>query len=768
MDDNMNPAADFIAALTGHPDTPVTFQTFDDSKAKRPDLARILHGTITQNAAALKELNDKGAGIFITVNETDLKGRKAWNVSAIRALFIDDDEGTVDPSIVPMPPSIVVQSARGRHIYWKMQPGQPIAEFEKAQIRLATALKTDVAVKDLSRVLRVPGFYHKKGEPFLISLLDAHGDKTYTMDQVVGSLPVVCAAEKHSTCPVPVAIESHDDDERFNRCRAYLMAIPGAVEGSNGDANTLRACMVAGDFGLDDGVFWPLLLEWNQTCSPPWEEKDLASKLRNAGRYRKESIGCRLDGSTPNDADISGILAQLSTPAPENEKQESSKAGIYTMLKNYRCTRGGEYKARPLADLMHPPGLLGEMASWINRCSHKPQPMFDLGASIVTLGAVLGRKVRSESNVRTNLYGVAVGGSSCGKNKSKECIKQLFLEISDDDSAINMLGDGFASGSAVEEAVAQSPARLYTIDEFGKFLESTKSQQSAGHVLEIRDMLLRMYTSERSVFLRRTYGSKVSNKDYKPILQPSLSVWGLTTPETIFHGIERHDIETGLIGRLLIFEADDNNPFPMDVDHEASQLPKSLVDGFKFWYKASVNPGATGDLETITHGPRPLVVRKTKAAKNVFDGLQMTLWEKAEEMGGEAGAWGRVFETGIKLALIRACGINPEHPEIDEDDARWGTELSYALTKNFLDRIEENVFESKNHENQQKLLTIIKKYRRGCSWSEIGKTRWGRNTAKRDRDSAMADLVATGEVVCAGSHPRVKHIFADFLKESTK
>jgi hypothetical protein len=53
-----------------------TFQTFDDDN-KRDDqnLVRVLHGTLAKHWATLVRLNKRGAGIFVTVNETDLKGR---------------------------------------------------------------------------------------------------------------------------------------------------------------------------------------------------------------------------------------------------------------------------------------------------------------------------------------------------------------------------------------------------------------------------------------------------------------------------------------------------------------------------------------------------------------------------------------------------------------------------------------------------------------------------------------------------------------------
>jgi putative DNA primase/helicase len=54
----------------------LTFQTFDDNKnRKNNSLAKVLHGPLKTHAATLAKLQKQGAGVFITVNETDGKGR---------------------------------------------------------------------------------------------------------------------------------------------------------------------------------------------------------------------------------------------------------------------------------------------------------------------------------------------------------------------------------------------------------------------------------------------------------------------------------------------------------------------------------------------------------------------------------------------------------------------------------------------------------------------------------------------------------------------
>ena len=60
----------------------ITFQTFDDVKGRHArHLVHVLHGTLDQHLPLLTELNGRGAGVFFTVNETDLKGRETKNIT---------------------------------------------------------------------------------------------------------------------------------------------------------------------------------------------------------------------------------------------------------------------------------------------------------------------------------------------------------------------------------------------------------------------------------------------------------------------------------------------------------------------------------------------------------------------------------------------------------------------------------------------------------------------------------------------------------------
>ena len=68
-----------------------------------------------------------------------------------------------------------------------------------------------------------------------------------------------------------------------------------AVDGQAGGLHTVQAGMIlTRDHALTDDEAWPLLLEWNKTCVPPWEPEELRAKaLGNGRKYARGEYGSR-------------------------------------------------------------------------------------------------------------------------------------------------------------------------------------------------------------------------------------------------------------------------------------------------------------------------------------------------------------------------------------------------------------------------------------------------------------------------------------------
>jgi hypothetical protein len=213
----------FLKALDPAADARFTFQTFDDDKNRKKaraeanklrkkegkkllldPFAKIRHGTLADHYDMLAKFNAKGAGIFVCVNETDGKGREKTNIIRPRAVFTDLDGAPLDPVIAEtvLQPHIITETSPERwHAYWRVDTDPPIEDaggdanktmleqFGKVQKAIAARYSGDSSVHDLPRVMRLPGFVHRKGKPFVSRVIKINGLEPYHWNKVVQAFP---------------------------------------------------------------------------------------------------------------------------------------------------------------------------------------------------------------------------------------------------------------------------------------------------------------------------------------------------------------------------------------------------------------------------------------------------------------------------------------------------------------------------------------------------------------------------------------------------
>jgi RecA-family ATPase len=168
-------ARDFLACLDPNAGK-FTFQLFGDGDDR---YAEIFHGTLDELWPKVQTLNTlhRRVGVFVTVNETDFKGRRRENIVRVRALFADADSDeqvrSCEAALTAcgITPSIVVKTGRGVHYYFLT--ALPLDQFRDSQEKLIDRLGTDPSIKDFPRVMRLPGTLHLKtpGRPKLVELV---------------------------------------------------------------------------------------------------------------------------------------------------------------------------------------------------------------------------------------------------------------------------------------------------------------------------------------------------------------------------------------------------------------------------------------------------------------------------------------------------------------------------------------------------------------------------------------------------------------------
>ncbi|MGQ0511546.1 MAG: AAA family ATPase [Betaproteobacteria bacterium] len=262
------------------PGEDVTFQTFPDAdNAKKPGLARVLHGRLEDHAAELAHLNANGAGIFVMVNAGDglvHKGAKtcrtAANVVRVRAVFVDLDGAPLAPVVdADTPPQIVVESSPAKwHAYWLVSDCPPEA-FRALQAGLAARFNGDTAVVDLPRVLRLPGFVHQKSEPFTVRLAEppakAADVRVPYMIAELQRLIAVPDASVSAPATVPGTRTGEDPGDVIGRSFSDGQRTQHLVQ--------LAGRYFAKGLGLDEVT--ALARGWNSRNTPPLDDEKVVS-----------------------------------------------------------------------------------------------------------------------------------------------------------------------------------------------------------------------------------------------------------------------------------------------------------------------------------------------------------------------------------------------------------------------------------------------------------------------------------------------------------
>lgn len=178
----------FITRLTGQPNSVVDWRLIHDKD--KGVVAHNLKGTTNELWTTLADYNTKGWGVFCTINEMDSQGYELSNVKSVRAHFADLDNTLTSHAMyeraIQAGACIAVQSSANKyHVYWFTTPYKDNDRFTAMQRKLVQVYDADKQIIDATRVMRVPGFYHHKGEPQLVQGWDLpSAENHYTIESL--------------------------------------------------------------------------------------------------------------------------------------------------------------------------------------------------------------------------------------------------------------------------------------------------------------------------------------------------------------------------------------------------------------------------------------------------------------------------------------------------------------------------------------------------------------------------------------------------------
>jgi Primase C terminal 2 (PriCT-2)/Bifunctional DNA primase/polymerase, N-terminal/Protein of unknown function (DUF3987) len=409
----------------------------------------------------------------------------------------------------------------------------------------------------------------------------------------------------------------------------------------------------------------------------------------------------------------------------------------------------------PTGDTLPPPkplpagwdqvgGVIADMMALMSATAKRPQPVLALGASLCAIGTLMGRKYRTESNTRSNLYVVGIAESGAGKNHSRVVINELFRKA-------NLLqylgGNKIASGTGLLTAIQRQPAILFQLDEFGMFLSAAADRKrSPRYVCEILDLMTELYTTSGTTYFGVEYANTQNNNAHRAIHQPCACVYGTTTPLHFWQALQAANVADGSLARFLIMESEDDFPDSNEA-FGVIDPPQDLIDKLILIHQGGglLNGNLTdvGAIDEVVVDPR--VVPMTPAARDAFRALDQELLGRLRTSRGSgySSILARIEENATKLALIRAVSRDPVNTVIEDHDAHWGIMLSRHCAELTIREVSARVSENQVESQHKRAMQILRDAgQAGMSRSEF--TRRTQFMDHRQRDGVLRTLAEAG------------------------
>lgn len=365
-------------------------------------------------------------------------------------------------------------------------------------------------------------------------------------------------------------------------------------------------------------------------------------------------------------------------------------------------------------DLLRPPGFVGEVAAWLNTQGHKLRENLAVAAALVTVGNVAGLRYQDDFGMRMNLFAFCVAGSGTGKEAMLAGLVEMHVAA----GVGRAMHGNFKSEQELVRNILHHQAAYYAIDEVGTVLSKVQGASKKGGAVYLEGLigqLMSIYSKSKGRFtltgdLRRemvkelkaegaalqkmidqnesvdmnksrleSVKSNLKQIEDEGIVDPFLSMIGMTTPETFNNLVTPEFVKNGFMSRALFFEERDTNPKPRKLG-EKPPLPDSIKNTL-------VMLATGGSFDTLARRVaaqgEPIKIQSTPDAVEMLQAVNdefHAMGDIYKERHGMEAITTRGYELTSKVSAILAVSSGLRTAE----HVRW----AYKLVKSDMDRKE--------------------------------------------------------------------------------
>lgn len=325
-------------------------------------------------------------------------------------------------------------------------------------------------------------------------------------------------------------------------------------------------------------------------------------------------------------------------------------------------------------------GVLDEIIDYYNATSGNEQPLFAIQAAFAVCSVILARNFITNYSNMTGLFMLNLGKSGTGKEHGKKVIEKI-LSATENENLIG--GDGYTSSSAVISALQHRPRHISIVDEFSKNIEASNNKSGGHHLKEANAKMMEVFGRLDGTIRARAYAtiglteSKKEELANQYVINPSLTLLAMSTPDDFFNNIGEQSIKDGFINRFIICVSDAQRQqrqykSPLDV-------PSTIID-----WDLAIKERHGNEEEFSTEEPKKIQIPFTMECierQKLFEQKCIDLANELEEFSLEDVPM-RANEISMRMALIIALSENPECTKIEPRHIDLATDwVDYNLRK---------------------------------------------------------------------------------------
>ena len=403
-------------------------------------------------------------------------------------------------------------------------------------------------------------------------------------------------------------------------------------------------------------------------------------ELREPGCYdRREEAN--------SDVDLSGILK------PNRIEKQEKEAPLFP-------------NPGPVPDkLLSIPGFIDDVVKLSMQSAPYPNRVLSFTGALALLAFLVGRKVQDKRDNRSNIYLIALADSGTGKDHPRKVNFNIAFRA----GVAGAIGDAFASGEGLEDALFMHPSMLFQADEFDCIFNTLKYSKD-NRAESINEKLLKFYGASNTIYpLRKKASAKKKDgtvHEIAHIVNPNLVLLGTAIPQYFYESLSRRVLENGLVARCIIVEAgkrgEAGNPQPITPSD-------SLIRAATYLANLDVNGNLTNEY------PKPLIITETPEATAALREVQLECdrrynFYEAQNEGAAKALWARAHEKVCKLAMLHGISSNVYNPLITDKSVKWAWKFIDHLTRRMLYMADSYVYENVFDEKCQKVIRMLREH----------------------------------------------------------